>query len=153
MREDDQPWSSSYTRLLLRKKNRNYRFYKKYNSQYNFLLNQENTNPEILTKYLDKKNKAFLKARKAANQSTMANKRAKLAFFNSVNSTMNNCSISAKKKFNILQKLMKNNKFLPTPPFIENNEIKIFHETSESGGSELGLNFFLHLKVHGLNVK
>ena len=55
VREDDQPWASSYTRLLLRKKNRNYRFYKKYNSQYNFLLNQENTNPEILTKYLNKK--------------------------------------------------------------------------------------------------
>ena len=52
----------------------------------------------------------------------MANRRAKLAFINSVNATMNNCSISAKKKFNILQKLMKNNKFSPTPPLLENGE-------------------------------
>ena len=35
---------------------------------------------------------------------------------------MNNNLISPKKKFNILQKLMKNNKFLPTPPLIEGNE-------------------------------
>ena len=41
IRQDDQPWANTYTRLLLRKKNRNYRFYKKYNSQYNFLLSQE----------------------------------------------------------------------------------------------------------------
>ena len=52
----------------------------------------------------------------------MANRRAKLAFINSVNATMNNFSISAKKKFNILQKLMKNNKFSPTPPLLENGE-------------------------------
>ena len=79
--------------------NRKYRFYKKYNSQYNFLLSQGNTSIDVLTKYHERKNKAFLKARKAANQSTMANKRAKMAFFNAVNSTMNNNSISAKKKF------------------------------------------------------
>ena len=106
IRPDDQPWANSYTRLLLRKKNRNYRFYKKYNSQYNFLLSQQNIDHEILTKYENKKNKAYSKARQSANQSTNANKRAKLAFFNSVNSTMTNYSISAKKKFNILQKLM-----------------------------------------------
>ena len=34
---------------------------------------------------------------------------------------MNNYSISPKKKFSILLKLMKNNKFLPTPPLLENN--------------------------------
>ena len=34
---------------------------------------------------------------------------------------MNNYSISPKKKFIILLKLMKNNKFLPTPPLMENN--------------------------------
>ena len=32
IRQDDQPWTKSYTRLLLRRKNRNYRFYKKYNT-------------------------------------------------------------------------------------------------------------------------
>ena len=35
---------------------------------------------------------------------------------------MNNTDISAKKKFNILQKLMKNNKFSPTPPLVEMGE-------------------------------
>ena len=47
IRPEDQPWANSYTRLLLRKKNRNYRLYKKYNSQYNHLLNQENQNTDI----------------------------------------------------------------------------------------------------------
>ena len=107
---------------MLRKKNRNYRFYKKINSEYTHLLNQENTNPNVLTKYLEKKNKAFAKSRSAANDSTMANRRAKIEFYNSVNSTMNNFSISAKKKFSILLKLMKNNKFSPTPPLFENGE-------------------------------
>ena len=45
-----------------------------------------------------------------------------LLFFNSINSTMNNSSISAKKKFSILQNLMKNSKFTPTPPLVEENE-------------------------------
>ena len=35
---------------------------------------------------------------------------------------MNNHSISPKKKFQILLKLMKNNKFTPMPPIIENNQ-------------------------------
>ena len=35
---------------------------------------------------------------------------------------MNNSSISAKKKFQILLKLMKNNKFSPTPPLVENDQ-------------------------------
>ena len=35
---------------------------------------------------------------------------------------MNNSSISPKKKFQILLKLMKNNKFIPIPPLIENNQ-------------------------------
>ena len=43
--------------------------------------------------------------------------------FDSVNSTMNNSSISAKKKFQILLRLMKNNKFSSTPPLVENNKI------------------------------
>ena len=71
------------------------------------LSNQENTNPEILTHYLNKKTKAYTKAREAANASNLANRRAKLAFFNSVNSTMNNCNISPKKKFSIILNLTK----------------------------------------------
>ena len=40
-----------------------------------------------------------------------------------LHSTMNIYNITAKKKFDILLKLMKNNKFSPTPPLIENKEI------------------------------
>ena len=83
------------------------------------MLQNQNTN---LTKYLDRKERAFTKSRNAANNSNLANRRAKSAFFNSINSTMNNSSISAKKKFSILQNLMKNNKFTPTPPLVEENE-------------------------------
>ena len=67
------PWSNTYTRLLLRKKNRNYQIYKKINSDYNSLLNNVNTPPEILTKYLNKKKRAFVKSREAANASNIAN--------------------------------------------------------------------------------
>ena len=123
IRTNDQPWSNvSYTRLLLRKKNRNYQFYKKINNTYISLLNQ-NASQEIITKYLHKKNKAFERARDAANAPTKANRRVKFSFFNTVNSTMNNTSISPKKKFQILLKLMKNNEFTPSPPLIENNQI------------------------------
>ena len=122
IRNNDQPWSNSYTRLLLRKKNRNYKFYKKANTKYINILNQPNASPEMITKHLNKKNKAFVKSRNAANHSTIANRRVKFAFYNTVNSTMNNCSISPKKKFSILLKLMKNNKYSPTPPLIENDE-------------------------------
>ena len=80
IRQNDQPWSNTYTRLLLRKKNRNYQFYKKANSAYTNLLNKLNTRPEILTRFLNKKNKAFEKSRNAANESTKANRRVKLAF-------------------------------------------------------------------------
>ena len=59
--------------------------------------------------------------REAANVSTKANRRAKSAFHDTVNNTLRNPSISAKKKFNILFKLMKNNKFSNIPPLVENN--------------------------------
>ena len=119
----DQPWSNKYTRLLLRRKNRNYQFYKKINADYNSLLNNNNTPPEILTKYLNKKNKAFAKSREAANASNIANRRVKSAFYNSVNCIMNNHEISAKKKFSILQGLMKNKKFSAICPLNENDRI------------------------------
>ena len=45
IRQNDQPWSNSYTRLLLRKKNRNYQLYKKINNKYTTLLHQENVTP------------------------------------------------------------------------------------------------------------
>ena len=76
-----------------------------------------------MTRYLAKKNKAHSKAREAANASTLANRRSKIAFYNTVNCTMNNSSISAKKKFSILLSLMKSNKFSGIFPLNENNDV------------------------------
>ena len=148
IRPNDQPWSNTYTRLLLRKKNRNYLIYKKINTDYNYLSNQANTSPEILTRYLAKKTKAFSKSRESSNTSNLANRRAKFAFYNTVNCTMNNYSISAKKKFSILLKLMKNNKFSGISPLNENgttindpkNKSEIFNEFFASKSTVDGLN-------------
>ena len=131
IRPNDQPWSNTYTRLLLRKKNRNYSLYKKAKSKYEILLSKGDTTPEILTRYLAKKCKAYDKSREAANNSNVANRRAKSAFFNSLNSTMNNCNISAKKKFGILLNLMKNNKFSGMSPLNENG--LVYNDPREKG--------------------
>ena len=55
IRPTDAPWCNSYTRLLLRKKNRNYLIYKKYETDYKKCLNSNNPRPEILTRCLNKK--------------------------------------------------------------------------------------------------
>ena len=65
--------------------------------------------------------KALNKARHSANESCKANRRVKIAYYNAINSLLNNSSISAKKKFGILLKLMKNGKFSYTPPLVEND--------------------------------
>ena len=70
---------------------------------------------------LNKRNKAHNKARDAANESIKANRRAKTNFYDSVNNTLRNSALSPKKKFSILFKLMKNNKFSNVSPLIENN--------------------------------
>ena len=85
--------------------------------------------PDVLTKILHKRNKAWEKSRQAANLSSKFNRRAKEDFFNSVNNTMHNQSISAKKKFSILIKLMKNSKFSTIPPLVENDTT--IHEPKE----------------------
>ena len=123
IRPSDAPWCNSYTRLLLRKKNRNYKIYKKHETDYKNILNSNNPRPEIITRHLNRKNKAFEKSRQSANESTKANKRVKAAYGNTVNSVKNNPAISAKKKFAILLKLMKNNKFCNTPPLVENDTV------------------------------
>ena len=105
----------------MRKKNRNYLLYKKCELDYQNLLKQPNPAPEIVTRLLNKKDKAHDKSRVAANDSAKANRRAKSAFNNTVNNTLRNPSLSAKKKFSILFKLMKNNKFCKVPPLVENN--------------------------------
>ena len=68
------------------------------NSDFTFLSNKGDITPEILTRCRLKKDKAHSKARNAANASTAANRRAKNEFFNTVNCTMNNVEISAKKE-------------------------------------------------------
>ena len=122
IRPNDAPWCNSYTRLLLRKKNRNYQIYKKYELEYKKLLNNSNNvAPEILTRYLNKRNKALDKARQSSNESSKANRRVKTAYCNTINSLLHNSSISAKKKFGILLKLMKNDKISNMPPLVEND--------------------------------
>ena len=121
IRPTDQSWCNGFTRLLLRKKNRNYLLYKKCELDYQNLLKQPNPAPEIVTRLLNKKDKAHDKSRAAANDSAKANRRAKSAFTNTVNNTLRNPSLSVKKKFSILFKLMKNNKFCKVPPLVENN--------------------------------
>ena len=81
------------------KKNRNYLFYKKCDKEYSNSLVDPVIGPDILTKILQKRNKAWEKSRQAANDSLKFNRRAKQDFFNTVNNTMHNQSISAKKKF------------------------------------------------------
>jgi hypothetical protein len=125
------PWCNSYTRLLLRKKNRNYQIYKKYETDYRGVLNSTNLRPEIVTRYLNRRNKALEKSRQSANESNKANRRVKTSYNNSVNSILNNPAISAKKKFGILLKLMKSNKFCNTSPLVENDStINDPHEKS-----------------------
>ena len=97
--------------------------YKKHETDYKNILNSNNPRPEIITRHLNRKNKAFEKSRQSANESTKANKRVKAAYGNTINSVMNNPAISAKKKFAILLKLMKNNKFCNTPPLVENDTV------------------------------
>ena len=105
----------------MRKKNRNYQFYKKCELDYQKVLKQPNPVPEHVTRSLNKRNKAHKKARQAANDSSKANRRTKAAFHDTVNNTLRNPSLSAKKKFSILFKLMKNNKFSNILPLVENN--------------------------------
>ena len=123
IRSCDQPWVNSYTRLLLRKKNRNYNIYKKFNSAYISKSACPNASPEVVTRLKMKRDKAFDKSKAASNASTDANRRSKQEFFNTVNNTMHNHNISAKKKFKILTKLMKNQKTSYMPPLIQNDEV------------------------------
>ena len=100
---------------------RNYQIYKKYETEYQNVLKSNNPRPVIVTRYLNRRNKALDKSRQSANESTKTNRRVKAAYNNTINSTLYNPSIPAKKKFAILLRLMKNNKFCSTPPLVEND--------------------------------
>ena len=86
-------------------------------------MNKHGVSEELVTRLTDKKNCASKRAKSSSNESTKANLRAKNAFFNTVNATMSNNEISAKKKFSILTKLMKNQKTSNIPPLIQGNTV------------------------------
>ena len=65
---------------------------------------------------------AYDESHESRNNLTNANRRANKVFYNSINSTMNNPNISAKKKYGILTKLMKNQKVSTIPPLIDNDQ-------------------------------
>ena len=69
-------------RYVLQRNNISYHLFKKINSDYLNVLNQQNPRPELVTRLLNKKNNAHLKAREAANESCKANRRAKTAYYN-----------------------------------------------------------------------
>ena len=123
IRESDVPWQNSYTRLLMRKKNRNYNIYKKINSSYLHAVENPDLSPQQISILKVKKEKAYAKCKSASLESTKANRRTKQAFFNSVNNIMHNFQISAKKKFNILKNLMKNQKHSSIPQLVKDDEL------------------------------
>ena len=132
----DQPWSNNFTRLLLRRKNRNYLMFKKASIKYKNYVNNPNAKDDISTRLKNQKQKAFEKCKESNDESKKGNRRSKLNFFNSVNATMKNPNITAKKKFTILSKLMKTQKVATVPPILDGERVvtdaqeqcKIFNE-------------------------
>ena len=122
VRQDTVPWTNAYTRLLLRKKNRNYYIFKRNKTKYLYAASDNNIQDSQLTRLKTKMENSHKKSSSSSNMYKYADKRSKISFFNSVNSTLNNNNISAKKKFAILTKLMKNQKISTIPQLIENGQ-------------------------------
>ena len=116
------PWTNSNTRLLMRKKNRNYCIFKRNKTKYLVAVSDNNIHEPQLTRLKTKMEKAHSKSASSSNMYKYADKRSKISFFNSVNSTLNNNNISAKKKFAILTRLMKNQKVSSIPQLVENGQ-------------------------------
>ena len=57
IRPNDPPWCSKYTRLLMRKNNRNYKFFKRAKNKYENAKKLNNITDDILTKLKNKKDK------------------------------------------------------------------------------------------------
>ena len=106
IKDNSPPWCNKYTRLLIRKKNRNYKFFKKTSNQLSNATKNNNSDFELITRLSLRKSKAHNNFKQASRESSKANLRVKNNFFNSVNQTMLNPEISAKKKFSILKKLL-----------------------------------------------
>ena len=104
-------------------KNKNYQFFKNATSQHKKDSINQYSQADLVTRLKEKAVKAHEAYRNSANESTKANRRAKLAFYNTVNQTMHNSQISAKKKFSILSRLLKTQKVSSVPPIIENKEV------------------------------
>ena len=102
VRPDTPAWSNTYTRLLLRKKNRNYRLFKKASCKLANALTNPSCTDEYITILQNKKSKSHKNSRIAANESVKANQRVKDTFYNTMNLTMNNLKIYSKKKLAVL---------------------------------------------------
>ena len=48
-RPDDQPWTNTHTRRLLRKKNRNYKIFERANNSYKSAVSDPNSTEEVVT--------------------------------------------------------------------------------------------------------
>ena len=91
-------------------KNRNYRIFKKVNLDLLSVVGKHGYCEELVIRLRDKKSRAHKRSCFSANESSKANLRAKNAYFNTVNKKTQNYEISAKKKFSILTKHIKNQK-------------------------------------------
>ena len=120
IKHNSPPWCNTYTRHLMRKKNRNYHISRKAALKYETEKQRNPNNEEVITILKTKKQKVFDEYKDATKESNNASKRVKREYFNSVNNVMNNPEISAKKKFGILIKLMNSQKFSSIPKLVEN---------------------------------
>ena len=120
--------------------------FKKASLKYKKYKSDPSSSEEFLTRLLHKKEKAFDKSKEADDESKKGNRRSKLNFYNSINATMKNPEISAKKKFSILTKLMKTQKVSTVPPILDNDKVvtdaqakcKIFNDYFASKASVPG---------------
>ena len=96
---------------------------KKANSDYLSAAANPTSSAEVVTRLLRNKQNKFEKSRIAANESVKGNRKAKTNYYNSVNGTLRDPKLTAKKKFDILFKLTKKNKHSSIPPLSEKDEI------------------------------
>ena len=72
-----------------------------------------------MTRLKLKTDNAHKKAKQSSLLSSQANRRAKKNFYDSVNSTLKDNTLSPKIKFKILTRLMMNNKISSIPPLVD----------------------------------
>ena len=119
---DTPAWSNTYTSLLLCKKNRNYCLFRRAKCNLAKALLYPLSTDHFIT-ILQSKKKTHKHSRIASNESLKANQKVKDSFYNTVNVTMNNPEISAKKKCSILTKLLDNKKYSFITPLLQNGQI------------------------------